>query len=301
MTWLNYHHLKYFSVIVEEGGLAAAGRKLRISHSTLSAQLKALEAFFGEPLFERKGRRLHLTALGESVRDYANEIFRLGGELVEVAHGQRTVGAPVFRVGVEPGVPRRLAWRFLSAAIKDTDAARVQIQQERLPRLVDALAGGRLHAVLCSEVPPEASARGLHAHLLGESDVWVYGTPELALRFRPGFPASLAGAPFVLPDVSNPLRRRFQAWLTRHGLEINVMGEADDSGMLRVLGEAGLGLFLVRAALRAEVEKAFEVRPLGACRGLRESFFALTGERRVRHPQVAGLISYARSRLEFHR
>lgn len=296
MEWLNYHHLYYFSVIAEEGGLAKAARKLRLTHSTLSAQLRALESHFGAPLFERRGKRLVLTSFGSDALTYSADIFRLGRELNDVARGQRTSARDVLRVGVLAGLPKTLTHRLLAPAL-DQDACTLLVQQDGASALLHALAAGRLHVVLMNDVPTAPPGARVYSHVLGETDVLLYGRGRLAQIGKKRFPESLAGVPFVLPPPGAPLRQRLDAWFAQRNLQITVKAEVEDAGLLRVLGSTGRGLFPVRAALRAEFEDVSDVQLVGSCDGVRETYYAITTERRVRHPGLTALIDAARTDL----
>jgi LysR family transcriptional regulator, transcriptional activator of nhaA len=295
--WLNYHHLFYFSVIVQEGGLARAAARLRLSHSTLSTQLRALEQFFGSELFERRGRRLVLTPLGSEVAEYAAEIFRMGSELVDVARGHVGIRRAPLRVGVVHALPKTVTYRLLDPALRVGNSGPIHVRQGDLEPLVERIAANKLHLVLADMPPPQGLPVRVHGHLLGESEVLLYGTPRLAARYRSGFPESLNDAPLLLPGAAAGLRRSLERWLTDRGIRPRIEGEIDDSGLLRVFGGAGLGLFPVRAALRTEVEEAHGAILVGKLEGLRERYYAVSSERRVRHPGVLALIERARSRL----
>jgi LysR family transcriptional activator of nhaA len=296
MEWLNYHHLYYFWVIVQEGGVAHAARKLHLTHSTLSTQLRALEAHFGTPLFERRGRRLVLTSFGTDAASYAAEIFRLGHQLDDVARGRAT-GREVLRVGLVAGLPKTFAHHLLSPVLDDENFT-VHARQDTAAALLQSLAAGRLHVVLTNEVPTPPPGTRLHSHGLGETSILLYARARLAQRARRNFPDGLAHVPFVLPPEGAPLRKRLDAWFLRLDLRPLVKAEVEDAGLLRVLGSAGRGVFPVRAALKAEVEDLHDIQLVGPCDGLSESYYAVSTERRIRHRAVAGIVDGARSRMQ---
>jgi LysR family transcriptional activator of nhaA len=298
MDWLNYHHLFYFSVIAQEGGIAAAARKLRLTHSTLSAQLRALEEHFGTPLFERRGRRLVPTAFGAEAAGYATDIFRLGRELNEVARGRASPARERLRIGLVASLPKTLTHHLLAPAIDRTERGAVVIRQDSAHVLVDLLITGRLHLVLADHVPPAPPGTRIHAHLLGQTEVLLYARPRLARKASENFPASLSGVPFVLPPTEVPLRRSLDAWFVQHDLRVTVKTEVEDAGLLRVFGSEGRGVFPVRAALRAEVEDLHDVTLCGACSGVRERYYALTTDRRIEHPALKALVEAARKDLK---
>jgi LysR family transcriptional activator of nhaA len=295
VEWLNYHHLYYFWVIVQEGGVAPAARKLRLSHSTLSTQLRALEANFGSPLFERRGKRLVLTPFGSEAASYASDIFRLGQELGDVARG-RGSGRELLRVGLVAGLPKTFAHHLLSPALGD-DKCKLYVRQDAVVPLLESLATGRLHVVLTNDVPTPPIGARLHSHALGDTDILLYARGRLAQRARRNFPHGLADVPFVLPPEGAPLRKQLDKWFVQHGLRPDVKAEVEDAGLMRVFGSAGRGVFPVRAALKAEVEDLQDVRLVGACEGLRESYYAVSSERRIRHRGVAAIVEGARAGL----
>lgn len=296
MAWLNYQHLFYFWTIAREGGLAKGAASLRLTHSTLSVQLRSLEEMLGEPLFERSGRSLVLTPFGRDVQQYASEIFRLGEELLEFSRG-RSHSLRRLEVGAVGAIPKTLISRILLPALEIAEAGAVRIRQDTIERLMQELGSGRLHVVISDAVPAELSTLRLHAHPLGASDILLYATEPLAARYRRGFPSSLDGAPMLMPGPDASLRRSFERWLADRDIRVRTIGEADDAGTLRALGAAGRGLFPVREALRSEVEEGLGARRVGRLEGLVESYFAISLERRITHPGVAALIANARRRM----
>jgi LysR family transcriptional activator of nhaA len=297
MDWLNYHHLYYFLAIVREGGVAAAARKLRLTHSTLSAQLRALEQHFGAALFERTAGRLVLTPLGVDAASYAEDIFRLGNELNDVARGRVSPGREILRVGVVASLPKTLIQHLLSPALDAGGIARVQVSQQALPALLEGLAAGRFHLLIADEVPPAATTLKIHGHAIGETDILLYASASIAAALPKDFPACLQRAPFVLPPPTLVLRRKLDDWLLEQGVQVDVKAEVEDAGLLRAFGSAGRGVFPVRSALRAEVEDLHDVERLGRCKGVRERYFLLSNERRIKHPAVAALVEGARRGL----
>jgi LysR family transcriptional activator of nhaA len=296
MEWLNYHHLYYFWLIAREGSLTKAAEQLRLTHSTLSAQLRMLEEFLGEPLFERKGRRLALTPFGAEIAEYAADIFRIGSELVDVARGRSLVRRATFRVGVLGTLPRTIVRRLLEPVLQDGSNALLHLRQDNLEPLLQHLAANRVHVVLADTTPPPDFSPGVHVHPLGETELEFYGTKELARRYRKGFPASLSEAPLVLPSSGSGLRRDLDRWLASKQIRTNVVCEVNDAGLMRSLGVKGYGLFPVRSVLGQEVEEISDVFSVGRIDGVLERYYAISTERRVRHPLVAAVIQNARER-----
>lgn len=297
MAWLNFHHLFYFWRIARTGGLSRAAEELKITHSTLSAQLRALEEFLGDALFDRRGRKLVLTPYGEEVAAYADDIFRLGNELVDVARGGTASRRRALRVGLVGTLPKSVAFRLVSHAAATPGHGPLVTRQGDLDRLLEELTWGRLHFVLSDALPADSSGLGVFAHLLGESGVFLYGIPALARRARKSFPRSLNDAPVVLPAAGTSLRRQLDRWFTERGVTVRVAGEFDDAGLMRVAGAAGMGLFPVRASIREEVERERLGELVGVLDGISERYYVLSVERRVRHPAVSALMASARAEL----
>lgn len=298
MEWLNYHHLYYFWVITQEGSLSAAAIRLLVSHSTLSAQLRALEDFLGQPLYERRGRRLVLTPYGAEVAQYAGDIFRLGRELVDVARGRTPERRPALRVGIVGTLPKTIVYRLLEGAFGSDPRPALHLVQGDAESLLALLSRNLLHVVLADKPPADARARMAHAHLLGSSGITLYGAPAAAEHYRPGFPDSIEGAPLLLPPVRTGLRRSIEQWLATHNLRVDEVGEIDDAGLLRVFGAFGYGLFPVRSVLATEVEETHHVQAVGRLDGVREQYYAVTLERRVQNPLVSAIIASGKRRLQ---
>jgi LysR family transcriptional regulator, transcriptional activator of nhaA len=298
MEWLNFHHLFYFWRIAREGGLAKAADTLHLTHSTLSAQLRSLEAFFGGPLFERRGRRLVLTPLGEEAALYADDIFRLGRELVDTARGRAAQRSRSLRVGAVGSMPKSVVYRLLEPAMAAPGFGSLYARQDHPAQLLEELGAGRLHIVLADAPPPESAAQRVYAHPLGESKVLLFATSQLARQYRKGFPASLDDAPILLPTPHAGLRSAIDRWFIEHRLRPRVAGEFDDAGLMRVAGARGHGLLPVRSALRAEVEDAHAMRLVGPLDGVVERYYLISAEKRVKHPAALALIEAARLRLE---
>ncbi|MBM4361899.1 MAG: LysR family transcriptional regulator, partial [Deltaproteobacteria bacterium] len=240
---LNYHHLLYFWTVAREGGLAPAGRVLRLSHPTLSAQMHSLEDRLGEKLFVKQGRRLILTEMGRVVYRYAEEIFTLGRGLVDTVHGRAT-GKPLrLTVGVVDALPKLVVAHLLEPALRLEQPVRLVCREASFDRLLAALAEHALDLVLSdAPVPPGYPVRAFH-YLLGECGVTFFGTSALAAAYASDFPASLEGAPVLLPLPDLSLRRSLDEWFSRVGVRPRVVAEFEDSALLKVFGSEGRGLF----------------------------------------------------------
>jgi LysR family transcriptional activator of nhaA len=294
MDWLNYHHLFYFWTVAREGSIAKASEQLRLAQPTISGQLRALEESLGQKLFARQGRGLVLTDFGRMVYQHADEIFTLGRELTAAIKGQPT-GRPLrFVVGVADVMPKMVAYRLLEPALRLAEPVRIVCREGRPDRLLADLAVHALDLVLADRpVTTTVKVRAFN-HLLGECGVTFFATPELASRHRHRFPASLDGAPMLLPSVETSVRRALDQWFEARNVRPSIVGEFDDSALLKAFGQAGVGLFPVPTVVEKEVRRQTGARVIGRTEEVRERFYAITAERKLKHPAVVAISETAR-------
>ncbi len=299
MEWLNYHHLLYFWLVAREGGLAPAAAALRLSPPTVSAQIHALEDALGEALFVKEGRRLALTEMGRVVYRYAEEIFTLGRELQDAVKGRPTGRPAVLRVGIVDAVPKLIAMMLLQPARQLDENIRLVCREDDPERMLADLAVHALDAILTDKpasAPHSASVR-VYSHLLGESDVTLFAAPPLAKRLRAGFPGSLTGAPVLLPTPSTLLRRALEQYFESVDVRPDVVGEFDDSALLKSFAQDGAGFFASPTIIATAVERQYGVKRFARIPKVRERFYALTAERRLKHPAVVAISDAARHEL----
>jgi LysR family transcriptional activator of nhaA len=297
LEWLNYHHLLYFWVVAKEGSIARACERLHLAQPTISGQLKQLEESLGEKLFVKAGRGLALTHAGLTVFQYADEIFGLGAELQEVLKG-RPRGRPIrLVVGVSDLVPKMIAYRILQPALSLGEPVQLVCEEDSTERLLTELAEHRLDMVLADEPITGMARTKAFNHLLGTCGVTLFGTAQLAMQYRKGFPGSLNGAPFLLPAKGSGLRRALERWMEEHNVRPLVAGEFKDSALLKAFGEAGVGLFAGPTAIEAEIISHYHTVVVGRVPAVTESFYAISVERRVKHPAVAAICAAARGQL----
>jgi LysR family transcriptional activator of nhaA len=133
-----------------------------------------------------------------------------------------------------------------------------------------------------------------HSHRLGESDVVIAGTKALAGKYRRRFPASLDGAPFVLPTENSILRRHMERWFIDLSLAPVIRGEFADSAMMKIAGLRGLGLLAVPAIIEDEVRRMYGLQRVGVAAGVQEQFYAVSVQRRIKHPGVLAMREQAK-------
>jgi len=289
---LNYRHLHYFWVVAQEGSITRAAERLGVAVQTISAQLNLLEQALGRALLTTKERRMVPTEAGKVVLGYADQIFQLGEQLQEALRACDRTGTLRLAVGVSDALPKLIAGRLLAAVYRLPQPVRLACYEGKFDDLLAELALHRLDVVL-TDRPAAGGNRRVFNHPIGEFDIALFATHVLAERASSNFPVSLKGMPLLLPTPGNALRGRIERWLEERGLAIEVVGEFEDSALLYTFGRAGLGLFPAPLALAEEIASQFGAGPVGELVGVREQYFAVSTERRIRHPAVEALRSAA--------
>jgi LysR family transcriptional activator of nhaA len=291
---LNYHHLLYFWTVVREGGVSRAAARLRLSQPTISAQIKRLEAALGERLFERQGRTLVLTDVGRHVDRYATEIFAAGSELLETLKGRPSGRAARLAIGVADAVPKLVVYRLLQPALDGPEAVHIHCSEGSPEALLGQLATHALDVVI-SDAPAAPHVRvKVFNHLLGDSGTTFFASRPLAARLRRRFPQSLTGAPILLPTINNSLRRALEQWFDAGRLYPLVVGEFEDSALLTTFGERGRAVFAAPTAIERDLLRTPGIAVVGRTAAIRERYYAISVERRLKHPGVAAITNAAR-------
>jgi LysR family transcriptional activator of nhaA len=291
---LNHHHLFHFWTVVREGGVTRASEKLHVSQPTISGQLRELEDALGEKLLARSGRTVVLTDIGRTVYRYADEILGLDRDLLEAVKGRPTRPGRL-AVGVAMVVPKLVAYQMLEPALHLPEPIQLDCLHEKPARLLAELAIYGLDVVLADAPAPAAVKVRAYSHLLGECGVSVFGTERLVAAHLKGFPRSLDGAPFLLPSDDSALRLSLEEWFQKKGIRPRVVGTFEDSALLDAFGQAGAGLFAMPAAIDAEVRRQYKVRLLGRLESVRQRFYAITVDRKLRNPAVLAISERAKA------
>lgn len=298
MEWLNYHHLQYFWVVARVGSIAAASKELRLAHPTISAQIHRLEEVLGVKLFARRGRNLVLTDAGRVAFRYADEIFSLGQEFVETVKGRAPGQQMRLVVGVSVVLAKSVVHRILEPAFRLPDQVRVICREDRSTEaFMGELAVHAVDVVLSDAPAGPGSPIRAFSHPLGECGSAFFAAPELARACRRGFPGSLDGVPFLLPASDSTFRRSLNQWFDANAIRPRVTAELDDAALTTVLGEAGLGIFAAPDVVEDEIRQRYKVQLLGHSKQLRHRFYAISVERKIRHPAVAAICEAARKHI----
>jgi LysR family transcriptional activator of nhaA len=293
MRELNYKHLHYFWVVAKEGGVNRAANKLGVAAQTISGQLSLLERSLGVALLAPAGRGLALTEAGRTALSYADRIFNLGEQMLEALEDRPGEDALRLTVGILDALPKLAAHRLLQPVMNMGRPVRLVCYEGELDELMSDLALHRLDVVLSDRPVASGGSLRVFSHPLGEYPVSLYGIPALVSRYAQDFPERLAGAPLMLPTRTNALRGRLEQWFETHELRPQIVGEFEDSALMDTFGRQGMGLFPALTMLGPEIEAQLGAVPVGELDGVREQVFAISGERRIRHPGVEAILAAA--------
>ena len=301
MRHLNYSHLQYFWAVAREGSIVAASDVLHVTPQTISGQLKLLEEAVGQPLFDRSGRRLVLSEMGHVVFQYADEIFSIGAELANVVRGGQGSGPALLNVGMVSSMPKLIAERIVAPAVIDAREQgrpiRVRCDEASLEQLLADLSIHRLDLVLSDQPAPSGLGFKAFNHRLGESGLSFFARNPEANELRRDFPASLNNAPMLLPTKHSALRRYMDEWFELHGIAPDIVGEFADSALMKAFGETGTGLFAAPTVIENEVRRMYRMSVVGRAPEVKESFYAISTERRLKHDAVVAITRRARDDL----
>ncbi len=295
---MNFKHLHYFWWVAKTGSIARASEQLHLTPQTMSGQISLLEDDLGTPLFVKRGRNLELTDAGRLAFGFAQDIFALGSELAEslraYANGEHAIE---FRVGVADAVSKSIAFRLLEPALQLPQPTRIVCRELALESLLTELAANRLDLVIASAPVSPAMHLRAYNHRLGTSGVSFFASSAVRKTLNGKFPACLNGAPLLVPGADTPLRLSLAQWCKDNKLSPRIVGEFDDSALMKAFGQRGTGVFIGPTVLEAEIEAQFGVKTVGRTREVVEEYFAISVERRIKHPCVIAITESARERL----
>lgn len=286
---LNYKQLYYFWNVARTGSITRAAERLRLTPQTISGQVAQLEQALGIDLFRRTGRRLELTAAGNLALSHADEIFQIGNELEELLRNQSGTGVLPFRIGVAEVVPKAITYRLLAPAMTLAEPVRLLCHENKLEELFAELAIHKLDLVIADRpLPTGLGVKGFN-HPLGSSSVVFHASPELAARYRENFPASLHGAPLLIPGSSAAVRGPLMRWFSEHQIQPQIVGEFDDTALMKAFGQGGAGIFPVPAVINEETQRRYDVEFVGRADEIVVKYYAISVERRLKHPAVVAV------------
>ena len=295
---INFNHLYYFWSVARHGSVTAAAKELRVAQPSISVQIKHLEQSLGAPLFHRIGRRLTLTETGLLVQRYADEIFRLGDDLVQAATGGSDPLATPVVIGISDAMPKIVVRALLLPALSVHPGLSFVCREWRLDHLMAELSMRRMDLVFTDTPPSPAAGRNTVTYNVGSTGIVMCAAPALARKYKQGFPGSLHQAPMLLPADNTSLRDTLNTWFEANKIKPKVVLEAEDRSMLHHFASSGAGVMPVADVTADEVCSQFQVERLGVLRGVKEFYYAVAVERERQHPAVETICGDARRRFQ---
>lgn len=297
MEWLNFHHLRYFWVVARKGGVRKAAEELHVSQPSISAQLGLLEGSLGHKLFKRSGRNLVLTEMGQLVLSYADEIFSSGRELMNAVRQRPTKHPLRLNIGLTDAFPKMIAFQILKAAFRLDDAIHIICREGEIGPLVAQLAAHRLDIVLADEPASSSLKAKTFNHRLGRSGITFCAVPAVAAKLKRNFPQSLDGAPALLPTENMGMRAALESWFDTRGIRPRLVGEFEDTALMEVCSAGGRGFTVVHSVIDRTALKHYDLRVIAKVEECGSDFYAITAERRVKHPAAMAITEHAYSTL----
>lgn len=294
---LNYRQLHYFWVVAKTGSIVRACEQLNLTPQTISGQISLLEQTYGIELFRRVGRQLELTEAGRRTLPYAEQMFQLGGELEAMLRAQPNEQQILFRVGVADVVPKSIVYRLIAPTMELSEPLRITCREDKLERLLADLAIQRLDLVISdSPMPSHLDIKG-YSQKLGECGISFFATRALADSYGKDFPHGLHGAPLLIPGQETVVRSRLLRWFAEQQIQPRIIGEFDDSALMQAFGQSGSGIFIGPSVIADEVKRQYGVELIGQTDAVTESFYAISVERKVKHPGIVAITEGARREL----
>jgi LysR family transcriptional activator of nhaA len=294
MENLNYKHLRYFWMVAKTGSIVRASEQLYCSPQSISGQLGELENNLGVQLLKKAGRGLVLTDMGRRIFSYADEIFTLGGELIEVTRHQQVKKSTPFRIGISDSVAKSIAYKIIEPVLHLDESIRLICREGKLAGLLSEMSVNHLDLVIADRPMPASLHVRAHNHLLGESKLAIFASKNLAETYAQRenlqFPFNLNGAPFLLPGEDFTFQKKLIDWFESKKIYPRIVGEFDDGALLKSFGQAGAGFFAASAAIADYVCTQYQVQQMGQVDKVAEQLYAITTERRLTHPAVVAIV-----------
>lgn len=294
MQQLNYHHLYYFFVTAREGSIMRAAELLHLTPQTVSSQISTLEDYLGKKLFDRRGKRLILNETGNYVFSYAEDIFRLGTELQQNLK-QKVGGHHLqFTIGVTDIIPKVLAFDLFKTCLDYDDSLKLICKEGDLNSLLADLAVSKLDIIFSDHPLPPGSHIKAYNHFVGETGIAFFAKKNLQLQLIQEFPHSLHNQPILLPGEKSTQKVELQAWFDRLSIMPDVIAEFEDSALMKLFGQAGYGVFCAPVPIAKHVMEQYDVDLIGTTMDIREDFYLISPERKLKHPASLHLFNVAK-------
>ena len=291
MNNLNFKHLRYFWMVAKTGSIARASEQLYLSPQSISGQLGELENSLGVQILKKAGRGLELTDMGRRIFSYADEIFSLGDELLNVTQNQLVKKSAPFRIGITDSVAKSVAYRVIEPVLHIAESVRLICREGKLDSLLAEMSVNQLDLVIADRPMPTNLNVRANNHLLGESKIAIFAAKDLIAKHQhKKFPQLLNDAPFLLQGEDFTFQKKLISWFEMHKVYPQIIGEFDDGAMLKSFGQAGAGFFAAPLAIADYICNQYQVEKVGQIDSVTEQLYVISTERKLSHPAVVAII-----------
>ena len=285
----NYRHLYYFWVVAKEGSMSKAAERLDMAIQTISAQVHELEKSLGYMLFKPAGRGITLTESGFAALKIADQIFSIGEKLPEAVRDAAKSPKTKITVGVSDGLPKLITRQLLEPILKHKHVQLIAYEGEFDDLLAD-LALHRLDILLADRPAPNNKNLNVYSEELTKTSIAWFSPKQFVKQGKKSFPECLSELPILLPTSHSTVRLLIDQWFTKHGITPNIVGEFEDSALLKTFAASGLGVFPAGKLIEKDLKETYGIELLGNCDEIHEYFYAIRSEKKIEHPLVQAII-----------
>lgn len=290
--WINYHHLYYFKVIATEGGVAKAAKKLRLGQPTLSTQIKQFESVLGYELFNRTKKHLQITEAGKLVLNYANEIFRLGDEMLDALSDNLATSRIQVQIGAMDTVPKHMIAKVMEFAQEEYDCS-ISIREGHGDQLLRELRAHQIDLLIANHPPPVSDKSSFFAKNICKMPVVVCASPEFS-KLKKDFPRSLHQQPAVMPSLQSKLRHDVDHFFRLNDIHLQIVAEVQDTSLQTMLGTQGRGIIPIAEPAIADLKSDKSLIVLGTLPQVYEELWFIAAERKLQNPVAATIMRHFR-------
>jgi LysR family transcriptional activator of nhaA len=285
----NYRHLYYFWVVAKEGSMSKAAERLDMAIQTISAQVHELEKSLGYLLFKPAGRGITLTESGFAALEIADQVFSIGEKLPEAVRDAAKSPKTKITVGVSDSLPKLVTRQLLEPILKHKDVQLIA-HEGKFDDLLADLALHRLDIILADRPAPNNKNLNVYSEELTKTSIAWFSPKQLLKKSKKGFPQCLSELPVLLPTSQSTVRLLIDQWFSKLGITPNIVGEFEDSALLKTFAASGLGVFPAGKLIEKDLKETYGMELLGDCDDIYEYFYAIRSEKKIQHPLVQAII-----------
>ncbi|EFH86689.1 LysR family transcriptional regulator [Ktedonobacter racemifer] len=250
---INLHQLATFQVVAKHCSYVRAAEELHFSQPAVSAQIRQLEEMLGVKLFDKIGRRTHLTQAGEELYLYSQKIFTLIDETLDTMEALRSPHYGRLSVGADTTVGTYVIPKLLGKFRQMYPQVEITLEVFNHNYLVDALVHNRIDMGIMGRIPSDVP---MFVAPFAANELVIVGTPSHRLANCEGVPLTeLAREHFLMREEGSGTRAALETVFRDAGLPLLVSMQVGNNSAIKQGVQAGLGIALIsRVAIDMELE-----------------------------------------------